>query len=88
MINIGITQRVDKIKGINEIRDSLDQNWYNIFSNLGINLFPIPNKGINLEHFIKGLQLKGFIFSGGNDLSHLANAKNISIEGMALKNLF
>ena len=43
MRNIGITQRIHFIKEYNEYRDELDQNWSNLFENIGIVQIILPN---------------------------------------------
>ena len=72
-MNFLITQRVDVIK--KEIRDSLDQNWFNLFNNLKVNLFPISNCIKNPSILFDNLKCRGVILSGGNDLGFIKDYK-------------
>jgi putative glutamine amidotransferase len=77
-VNIGITQRVDKIGGREELRDALDQRlvkWVVETKNTPI---PIPNiladtkKPINnqvvIERWLEALDIEAILISGGNDI--------------------
>ena len=79
---IAVTLRVDKIKNYNETRDSLDQRWTKLLSKL--NLFPIfiPNtlSQTQLKNLLDIFNFQGLLLTGGNDLSTLDEASNISIE--------
>jgi len=68
MKNIGISQRVvfDEMSG--EVRDVLDQRWYNFSIKTNLRLFPIPNKLIETSQYLKILSLDGLILSGGNNV--------------------
>ena len=79
-MKIGITQRVELIKSYNERRDCLDQNWFSFFEKLNINVIPIPNSLRSPISFVKNNDIKGFILSGGNDLSFFPNANNTAPE--------
>ena len=79
-MKIGITQRVELVKTYNEKRDCLDHRWFDIFEELNINAVPIPNNLKDPISFVKKNTLKGFIFTGGNDISSFENATNISKE--------
>ena len=66
MRNIGITQRIHFIKEYNEYRDELDQNWSNLFGNIGILQIILPNNSELIKSgAIDGLNLSGVILSGG-----------------------
>ncbi len=79
-MKIGITQRVDIDCVTGEIRDCIDQNWFLLLNELGINAIQIPNKHPQIYEWINEMEIEGFILSGGNDLSFIKNAKNPSIE--------
>ena len=66
MRNIGITQRIHFIKEYNEYRDELDQNWSNLFENIGIVQIILPNNSELIKSgAIDYLNLSGIILSGG-----------------------
>ena len=66
MRNIGITQRIHFIKEYNEYRDELDQNWSNLFENIGIVQIILPNNSELIKSStIDYLNLSGIILSGG-----------------------
>ena len=46
---------------------SVEQNWYNFFEKMNINLIPINSKNFS-EKMVRTLKPIGFIFPGGNDL--------------------
>jgi gamma-glutamyl-gamma-aminobutyrate hydrolase PuuD len=69
MKTIIISQRIDKISGRNETRDSLDQRLASFVIASGFMPIPIPNSLGNLaKDFIQKLKPAGFILSGGNDI--------------------
>jgi gamma-glutamyl-gamma-aminobutyrate hydrolase PuuD len=78
-MRIGITQRVEYINQNTETRDCLDQKWSNLIDKLNMSLIPVPNKLEKIEDWLDDIKCDGYILSGGNDLAHLADAKNISI---------
>lgn len=75
-MTIGITQRVETYKEYNETRDCLDQRWTDLLCQAGIDFILVPNSINNIDSWLEKNNLEGFILTGGNDLSHLANAKN------------
>jgi len=79
-MRVGITQRVEYITDYEEVRDCLDQRWSDLLETLEMKIIPIPNSLTNIEEWLDLMQCDAFILSGGNDLAHLSNAKNISIE--------
>ncbi|HMQ06339.1 MAG TPA: gamma-glutamyl-gamma-aminobutyrate hydrolase family protein [Saprospiraceae bacterium] len=71
MKKIGITQRVDHRKDINEKRDCLDQRWIQLAQTIGVILIPVPNTMRDPIGFVKTLNIEGIIFSGGNHVGEL-----------------
>lgn len=86
-MTIGITQRVEKIDSYNETRDCLDQNWFLLLEKLKINFVTIPNSLKNLEKYLIVNKIKGFILSGGNDISGLDFSNNSSLDRDKTENL-
>ncbi len=80
MRRIGITQRVAFLPDINEHRDCLDQAWTLLLQSCGCVPVLIPNKLNDIPAYISQSLIDGVIFSGGNDLAQLPNAKNVSPE--------
>lgn len=72
MIKIGLTQRVISLPEVQETRDSLDQRWANLLSDLGITPIPIPNMIGNVDDYIDRLELDGVILTGGGDILEYA----------------
>ena len=79
-MRIGITQRVEYITAYEEVRDCLDQRWSELMEALEMTMIPIPNSLTNIEEWLDGMKCDAFILTGGNDLAHLPDANNISIE--------
>lgn len=79
-MRIGVTQRVEYITAYEEVRDCLDQRWSELIEALEMTMIPIPNSLTNIEEWLDIMKFDAFILTGGNDLAHLPNAKNISIE--------
>ena len=69
MIKIGITQRVHFIKEYGEYRDQLDQNWSDLFSEIGMAQILLPNNSKIIDgEAIDSFNLNGVILSGGEFL--------------------
>ena len=79
-MRVGVTQRVEYITEYSEARDCLDQKWVELLSKLKMTIVPIPNTLDNIEDWLDVMKCDAYILTGGNDLSHLPNAKNLSIE--------
>ena len=77
-MKIGITTRV--VVSENETRDCIDQSWFKYFDKIGQTIIPIPNTLENPVDYIKSLNIKGIILSGGNDINGLENAENVSLD--------
>ncbi len=75
-MRIGITQRVELNSSTGEIRDCLDQKWYELSKKVNLSLIQIPNRHHNINSWVNDLGIKGFILSGGNDLCFLNNPIN------------
>ena len=66
---VGISQRMRFISDINEIRDEIDQRLISFISFSGYLPVPIPNSlGENLEDWLKNVQIKAILLSGGDDI--------------------
>ncbi|MCB0733455.1 MAG: gamma-glutamyl-gamma-aminobutyrate hydrolase family protein [Flavobacteriales bacterium] len=79
-MRIGITQRVETVAGYGEVRDCLDQNWFRFLEAVGVTPIPIPNSLANPVKWYQDVSLEALVLSGGNDLSELIGAKNVSRE--------
>jgi N5-(cytidine 5'-diphosphoramidyl)-L-glutamine hydrolase len=73
-MKIGPTQRVDKVSGRNERRDTLDQTWAQLLLQSGFVPIPLPNQPNYARQFVEALGLSGVILTGGNDLADLPEA--------------
>ena len=67
-MNIGLTQRIDFIDSRNEYRDSIDRSFYNLCKHLNYSPINIPNINININEFIKNLNIHALILTGGNSI--------------------
>ncbi|MDC3312008.1 gamma-glutamyl-gamma-aminobutyrate hydrolase family protein [Alphaproteobacteria bacterium] len=65
---IGVTMRVDRDNQYEEIRDSLDTKWYNLFQNSNITPFLFPNNLQFVQRQLKQINFDGFILTGGGDV--------------------
>jgi len=81
MKRIGITQRVVYVERIDERRDVLDQRWYNVAKSLGILLISVPNNLDNPTDYVTELDIRGLIFSGGNNIGTIGKKR---VEGKTL----
>jgi putative glutamine amidotransferase len=82
-MNIGITQRVDKIESYGEWRDSIDQRLVQWVVEAGFNPVLIPNSLVNtahattkqplLEKWIKSMDISALLLSGGNSIGEVAD---------------
>jgi gamma-glutamyl-gamma-aminobutyrate hydrolase PuuD len=68
MQHILITQRLEKWHEFNEFRDCLDCRFIRMIKFFGFNPIVIPNHIIILKNYLKNLNIKGFIMSGGGDI--------------------
>lgn len=78
-MSIAITQRVETFEAYGEKRDCLDQEWTHLIDAAGLDLLIIPNTLNSIEHWLENKNIEGMILTGGNDLSHLPDAKNSDI---------
>lgn len=76
---IAISQRVERIDGIKEVRDALDQRWAVFFQKLKAVIYPVPNYSRGLEGLFSKLKINGVILSGGNDIA-VFGSKNLALE--------
>ncbi len=79
-MRIGITQRVEYINDYSEVRDCLDQRWFDFLDALKMTMIPIPNRLRNVNEWLDIMKCDAYILTGGNDLADLPDAKNVSIE--------
>lgn len=86
---IGITQRVVYKEDIDERWDVLDQQWYCFADELAVQLIPIPNVLSSVVEYVTSLNIKGIIFSGGNNIGisgrQLLTSKNIQDHDVAME---
>lgn len=67
-MNIGITQRI--ITNEHGVKaDSIEHDYLRYYSQLGLNLIPIPNIGTDVLKVIDKFNIKGFILTGGGDIN-------------------
>lgn len=67
MKRVIITQRVDEISSYGEIRDSLDQKWYQFFGNIGGTVIPMPNYSANVQPILQMIKPQAIVLSGGGN---------------------
>lgn len=67
---IGITQRVVRAAGSNELRDALAQDWARFFERTlpSFVWVPLPNIGAGIARYAERLGLGGVVLSGGDDI--------------------
>lgn len=78
-MKIGVTQRVEVIKGYYEARDCLDQRWVELLEAIDAELVPIPNNSSCIENWLEKMNVDGIILSGGNDLCSIEGGQNTSL---------
>ncbi len=79
-MRIGITQRVEVVAAYGERRDCLDQAWAELLCGLDFTPVALPNAPQHVEAMARQLDLRGIVFSGGNDLAALEGATNTAPE--------
>lgn len=62
------TMRVDEIANYQERRDSADQKIPELLHTLGFLPFPLPNRPQETVAFLKAIQPRAIVLTGGNDL--------------------
>lgn len=62
------SQRIDRIEGYNEIRDSLDERWGTLLLECGFNILPVPNNKDILLKMMKHIEASGVLLTGGSNL--------------------
>lgn len=77
-MRIGVTQRVEVVQSYGERRDCLDQQWFQFLESLGFVPIPVPNSLSDVRGWLTSVGIEGLVLSGGNDLSHLPDARNVS----------
>lgn len=82
---IGLTQRVEVVEGRGERRDCLDQAWYAVVRDAGFLPVALPNRAELAADLLEGLDLRGVILTGGNDLADRPGARNAAPERDALE---
>jgi N5-(cytidine 5'-diphosphoramidyl)-L-glutamine hydrolase len=80
-MNIGISQRIDRIASHDEMRDSLDQRMVNWVISMGFTPILIPNSLVSdsspiekqflIKEWIHSMSLKAIILSGGNNIGEM-----------------
>lgn len=71
MKRIGVTQRVDIYRDIQERRDCLDQRWHGFLGLCGLMPVLLPNNTDAAEEILSNTDIEGFILTGGNTLAKL-----------------
>ena len=84
---VGLTQRIEVVADSKEQRDCLDKNWFKRLDDLNLSGIPVPNSLKNPVNWAKLIGVEALILTGGNDLSHLHNAKNIAPKRDAIENV-
>jgi gamma-glutamyl-gamma-aminobutyrate hydrolase PuuD len=77
---IGVTQRVRSAADGSCRLDCVDQAWFALAHELGIDLIAIPNATQCIADWVHRRRLEGLILSGGNDLAHLEGARDAAPE--------
>lgn len=62
-----VSQRVDVVESYGEIRDAIDQKWYDFFSELGILLVLAPNDARMLKLLLHEMRFDGVLLTGGSN---------------------
>ena len=66
---IALTQRVERIEAIGELRDALSQEWAVLAEVCGFLPLPLPNRLPVVRQLMETLPVDGIILTGGNDLA-------------------
>lgn len=85
-MKVAITQRVDIIPSINEVRDCLDINWIKFLECLGIIPIIIPNYISNVKKYVDTIGIDGIILTGGNDIGTIIPRDKIEAELLDFSN--
>ena len=77
-MKIALTQRSDYLPDRQEWRDSLDQNWYNLFK--GETLIPVPNMIKSFKEWSSSFDFDLVILTGGNDIEYSTESQNVCLK--------
>ena len=77
---VGLTQRVVHLSDRDERRDALAQAWVPLLEQIPALAIPIPNRLTDPVAFVRDMAIDLLILTGGNDLTHLEGAHDISPE--------
>jgi len=66
---IGLTMRVTRNQGYNEVRDSISHDWIDLLNAMNYEPILIPNQAKNIESLIGSFALDGIILTGGNTVA-------------------
>jgi len=78
-MKIAVTMRVLEIEDRGEVWDCVDEKWEAHLKNLGLEALFVPNTIENIAEFVLLNNIKGFVLTGGNDLSYLEGAVRASV---------
>ena len=65
---VAVSQRIDALTDIGEIRDCLDQRWAEILWDIGLLPVPVPNRIDNLSTWLDSLEVSAVLLTGGGDV--------------------
>jgi gamma-glutamyl-gamma-aminobutyrate hydrolase PuuD len=82
---VAVTQRVLALADRDERRDALDQMWAPWLARAGFEAVPVPNRVADPVAFCTGLAVVALVLTGGNDLAHLAGARDVAPERDAVE---
>ena len=89
-LRLGLTMRIVKAEGYDEIRDALAHDWYGFMQSAlpEAEWLPIPNLGDSVNEFIGWWKINGFIITGGNDLfdAPIRDETELAVVDYAVKN--
>ena len=65
---VAVSQRIDVLTDVDEVRDCLDQRWAEILWQIGLLPVPVPNRIDKLSTWLDSLEVNAVLLTGGGDV--------------------
>ena len=65
---VAVSQRIEPLREVDEVRDCLDQRWAQILWEVGLSPVPVPNRIDELPTWLASLGVSAVLLTGGGDV--------------------
>lgn len=84
-MRVGLSMRIDEITSYSEMRDSIDQRWFDFAKSCGFEVFLIPNNVEIVHNLLNTIEFDGFILTGGNEVNDPKTKIRDQVEDLIFK---